>query len=70
MDEDKKACVECGMPIDEKTKCQCSEDGTEKCVHCCECEEGCECNCREKAQEMLESEENGSDEVKEDETVE
>ena len=39
------------MPIDEKTKCECDQ---ERCIHCCECDSGCSCDCggkSEKAQE-------------------
>lgn len=45
MEDDQKRC-ECGMPLDAKSTCECAGD---KCVHCCECEDGCECNCKEKA---------------------
>ena len=65
--EDNK-CVECGMPTDETTKCTCTP---ENCVHCCKCEEGCECNCKEKSDAAIDGEmkEEEGEEPKE-ETVE
>jgi len=45
-------CKECGMPIDDKTTCECSE---EKCVHCCSCDADCECGCTDKSKKDLEA---------------
>lgn len=42
--EEEKTC-ECGMPLDETSKCKCDE---KICVHCCECPEDCKCNCAAK----------------------
>lgn len=52
---DEKKCA-CGMPLDEKTTCKCND---EVCIHCCECEEDCDCGCAEKAAEDEEAEEGG-----------
>jgi hypothetical protein len=61
MEEDEK-CIECGMPVDEKTKCMCVPAGEEsdedkqdkdvKCVHCCNCAEQCPNNCKAKSQDL------------------
>ncbi|MEI6040282.1 MAG: hypothetical protein WCP93_02950 [Candidatus Berkelbacteria bacterium] len=45
--EETKKCA-CGMPLDENTECKCKP---ENCIYCCECEEGCDCGCTEKADE-------------------
>jgi hypothetical protein len=51
MDDDK--CVKCSMPVEEgKTRCKCSGEGDSKCVHCCECPEGCECDCVKKSADL------------------
>lgn len=44
---------ECGMPLNEKTRCDCAPG---KCVHCCGCPPDCDCGCREK-EKILEKEE-------------
>ncbi|MDO8513219.1 MAG: hypothetical protein Q7S37_01845 [bacterium] len=38
---------DCGMPLNDKTRCTC--DST-KCIHCCECPAECECDCKSKAE--------------------
>ncbi|MGA2667006.1 MAG: hypothetical protein ABSE91_02860 [Patescibacteria group bacterium] len=45
MDQKEEKC-ECGMPLNEKTRCTC-EPG--KCVNCCSCSKDCQCGCQEKA---------------------
>lgn len=43
--ENQEKC-ECGMPLEEKTRCSCE---SKLCVYCCACSEDCSCNCAEKA---------------------
>lgn len=51
MEETKKC--ECGMPLTEETECKC-EKGV--CIHCCNCEEDCECGCSDKAEKDSDNE--------------
>lgn len=37
-------CAKCHMPLDDNNRCSCSD---ELCMHCCECEPGCSCGCKE-----------------------
>lgn len=56
-------CVDCTMPLNDKTKCACDET---KCVHCCACGEGCSCDCKAKsaaANGDTDEEEEGEDET-------
>ena len=53
--EEVKKCA-CGMPLDEKTECKC-EKGV--CIHCCNCEDDCECGCQDKAEEEGDDDEEG-----------
>lgn len=46
---DNRKCIKCQMPIDGETECKCEP---QKCFHCCECDLGCECGCKEKDQEQ------------------
>ena len=43
--EENKKCA-CGMPLSEKTQCNCQPD---KCAVCCECADDCACGCKAKA---------------------
>lgn len=42
--ENEEKC-ECGMPLDDETRCSCEPD---KCYHCCSCGPECTCGCQEK----------------------
>jgi len=44
MEEEKKC--PCGMPLSDETECKCNPD---VCIHCCECDNNCECGCKKKA---------------------
>lgn len=48
--EDKKCA--CGMPLTKETTCTCNP---ELCIHCCECDEDCECGCADLAEAEVES---------------
>jgi len=37
---------ECGMPLSDKASCKCNP---KLCLHCCACDENCDCKCNEKA---------------------
>lgn len=60
--EDEKTC-QCGMPLDEKSKCKCNED---VCIYCCECPEDCQCDCVKKQDK--DEEKNTADVVAEEPT--
>lgn len=51
MEEIKKC--ECGMILDESTRCQCEPD---KCFYCCTCPKECVCGCRKKVESELKGE--------------
>ena len=36
---------ECGMPLNDETRCSCAGS---KCYYCCSCAEGCGCGCDKK----------------------
>lgn len=40
-----KNCQKCGMPLeDESNACSCNE---KLCRYCCECDDDCECGCKQ-----------------------
>lgn len=39
---------ECGMPLNDKTRCECEP---KKCHYCCTCKPDCKCGCKGKKDE-------------------
>ncbi|MBI4709380.1 MAG: hypothetical protein HY764_04220 [Candidatus Portnoybacteria bacterium] len=39
---------ECGMPLNNDTRCSCNPA---LCIHCCSCDSDCQCGCQKKSKE-------------------